>query len=94
MFFKIVLSIYAVMSLATFVAYGVDKRRAAYCRRRIPEKTLHFMELGCGWPGALAGQNVFRHKRRKGRFMAVFAVIVLLHAGLWYVAWRKGLVHF
>jgi uncharacterized membrane protein YsdA (DUF1294 family) len=88
MLLKIVLVIYAAMSVVTFVAYGLDKRRAACGGRRIPEKNLHLMELSCGWPGALVGQNIFRHKRRKGSFMLVFALIVLVHAAAWYGAWH------
>jgi len=77
---------YAVVSLVTFAAYGLDKRRAIRGRRRIPERTLHLLELLGGWPGALAGQTLFRHKRRKLSYMAVFAVIVVLHAAAW-TAW-------
>ncbi len=77
---------YAAVSLVTLAAYGLDKRRAVQRRRRIPERTLHLFELLGGWPGALAGQTLFRHKRRKFSYMAVFAAIVALHAAAW-TAW-------
>jgi len=51
----------------------------------VSERTLHLFELAGGWPGALIGQQLFRHKRSKGSYMRVFWVIVLLHAGGW--AW-------
>jgi uncharacterized membrane protein YsdA (DUF1294 family) len=41
------------------------------------------MELAGGWPGALAGQAVFRHKRCKGAYMAVFGAIAVVHVGAW-----------
>lgn len=81
-----IIAAYAAVSLVTFAAYGVDKRRAVAGRRRIPERTLHRLELLGGWPGALAGQALFRHKLRKFRYMAVFAAIVALHAAAW-IAW-------
>ena len=79
----VVFTVYGVASVATFVAYGVDKRRAVRGGWRIPERTLHWMELAGGWPGALAGQAVFRHKRRKGAFMVVFAGIAMIHLVGW-----------
>jgi uncharacterized membrane protein YsdA (DUF1294 family) len=88
-----VLAVYGVVSILTFVAFGVDKRNAVLARRRIKESTLHWMEFACGWPGGLAGQAVFRHKRCKGSYMVVFWGIVLLHAGAWVAYWwwrRRG----
>jgi uncharacterized membrane protein YsdA (DUF1294 family) len=78
-----ILAAYALASAATFVAYGLDKRRAVRGGRRVRERTLHWMELAGGWPGALAGQVVFRHKWRKGAFMAVFGAIALGHLAGW-----------
>ena len=82
-----VVSVYAVASVVTFVAFGVDKRKAVLAQRRIKESTLHWMELACGWPGGLAGHAVFRHKRCKASYMAVFWAIVFLHAGAWAAYW-------
>lgn len=80
------LALYGAMSVAAFVAYGLDKRAARLGRWRIRERTLHALELLGGFPGAFVAQQVFRHKRRKGRFLAVFYAIVLLHGAFW--AWR------
>jgi uncharacterized membrane protein YsdA (DUF1294 family) len=80
-----IFAVYGVASAVTFVAYGLDKRRAARGAWRIPERTLHWMEFAGGWPGALAGQTVFKHKRRKGAFMAVFAAIAVAHLAGWAV---------
>ena len=87
----VILAAYALASVATFVAYGIDKRRAVRQQRRIPESTLHWMELAGGWPGALAGQTVFRHKRRKFAFMVVFMGIAALHVAAWAYLWLRGL---
>jgi uncharacterized membrane protein YsdA (DUF1294 family) len=79
--------IYLTASLVTFGAYGVDKRRATLGRRRIKERTLHWLELGCGWPGGFVGQAVFRHKRSKASYMMVFWGIVVLHGLAWGIWW-------
>ncbi len=74
---------YAVVSAVTFAAYGLDKGRAVRGGRRVAERTLHGLELLGGWPGAIAGQAVFRHKRRKTGYMLVFLGIVALHVAGW-----------
>lgn len=74
---------YAAMSIVAFAVYGFDKRRARRSGRRIPEATLHVLELFCGWPGALLAQQFFRHKTRKRSFLVVFWAIGLAHAAFW-----------
>lgn len=78
-------AVYFVMSCVTFVAYGWDKRRAIRHASRVPEHTLHLLELLGGWPGALIAMSVFRHKTVKGSFRLVTFAIVLLHCAGW--AW-------
>ena len=82
--------IYLAMSVVTFIAYGVDKRRAVRGRWRIPERTLHLLELCGGWPGALAGQVMFHHKRRKLGYMLVLAMIIAAHVALWIACVHFG----
>ena len=83
MTWKIVLGLYAAASLVTFVAFGWDKLSAKRDRRRIPEATLHLFELLGGWPGALAGQALFRHKSSKLSYRVVLWAILALHAAGW-----------
>lgn len=78
---------YACMSLVTLVAYGLDKRRAARGTWRTAEMTLHLLALAGGWPGALAGQQLFRHKTRKIRFQVVTWAIVGVHVASWTWWW-------
>jgi uncharacterized membrane protein YsdA (DUF1294 family) len=87
------LAAYTLASLVTFVAFGIDKRRATRNERRIPERALHGLELGFGWPGALAGMLVFRHKTRKSRYLVVTALVVLVHLGLFGAAFTFARYH-
>ncbi|GAB4520539.1 MAG: hypothetical protein Tsb0013_24140 [Phycisphaerales bacterium] len=77
---------YTVLSLVSIVLYGVDKRAAVKGSWRIKEKTLHTADFLGGWPGGLLAQKLFRHKRRKARFMIVFWAAVVVHALLWGTA--------
>jgi uncharacterized membrane protein YsdA (DUF1294 family) len=82
---------YGGMSAITLVAYGWDKLRAIRGWRRTPERTLHLLALAGGWPGALVGQQLFRHKRHKRPFLIVTAGIVLVHALGWAAwMWTRG----
>ena len=75
--------VYAAVSAVSFAAYGMDKLSARRRARRTPEATLHLLDLLGGWPGGLIAQHLFRHKRRKVSFMAVFGVTAALHLVYW-----------
>jgi uncharacterized membrane protein YsdA (DUF1294 family) len=64
-------------SVFAFLAYRSDKRRAEAGAWRIPESTLHILEVIGGWPGAFLGQRTFRHKTAKVSYQIVFWAIVL-----------------
>ncbi|MEZ6059297.1 MAG: DUF1294 domain-containing protein [Planctomycetaceae bacterium] len=77
----------SILSAAAFGLYGYDKLRAERDKSRISEKSLHLVALCGGWPGAVMGQQYFRHKTLKLTFRAMLAAIVLLHwtaAGIWF----------
>lgn len=78
----VVSAVHGAMGLVTFVAFGVDKARARRGQRRIPERTLHLLELSFGVVGAILGMQVFRHKRRKAAYWAITAVIAAAHVAL------------
>jgi uncharacterized membrane protein YsdA (DUF1294 family) len=75
------------MSIVTLAVYASDKRASSRGRRRMPENTLHAMALLGGWPGALLGQQLFRHKRRKLTFQAITWLIAAGHLAAWVWAW-------
>ncbi len=76
------------MNAVALLLYGFDKRQAIASGTRIPEAVLHVVALLGGSPGALLGQELFRHKTRKRAFRLVLAAIFLLQAGLIYGYWR------
>jgi uncharacterized membrane protein YsdA (DUF1294 family) len=71
--------VYLAMSVIAFLIYGWDKSSAKNGRWRTPEKTLHLLSLVGGWPGALAGQRIFRHKTSKKSFQVVFWITVVIN---------------
>ncbi len=68
---------YAALSLFALVLYRADKRAAQRGQWRTHESTLHVVALLGGWPGALAGRRLFRHKTRKQPFVTVLWLTVV-----------------
>ena len=75
-----------VMNVATFLAFGIDKRRAADGRRRISEATLLGLAWATGLGGGWLGMMVFRHKTRKLGFKLKMVLVTILNL-LWVVAY-------
>lgn len=73
------------INLATFAAFGLDKRRAETGAWRIPERRLLGLAAAGGVAGAAAAQRVFRHKTLKEPFASWLRLILtveLIAAGL------------
>lgn len=75
---QLVLVYFAVINIATFFWYGIDKIKAYRGSRRVSEKTLWILALMGGSFGALGAMKFFRHKTRKLSFQAMLAVIFAL----------------
>lgn len=87
-----VLGLYLMASSWTLIAYRLDKMAAKRSHRRTPEKTLHLLALIGGWPGAIIGQKLFRHKSKKLSFQVTFwATIILNCAALAWLLSMDGL---
>lgn len=65
------------ISLITFVTFGIDKKKAIHHKERISEKTLLVLSLIGGACGGLLGMKVFHHKtlKKKFRLVSVFAIL-------------------
>ena len=70
---------YLVASAVTFTAYALDKSAARRGARRIAESTLHALSFAGGWPGALLGQQLLRHKSSKHEFRQLFWATVVFN---------------
>jgi len=85
----IVALLYLAMSVMSYLFYWYDKDVAGTRQRRVPEDTLHGLDLLGGWPGALIAQQQFRHKTIKGSFQVSFWMTVLLNvAGMAFLVHR------
>ncbi|MCB1645720.1 MAG: DUF1294 domain-containing protein [Pseudomonadales bacterium] len=78
-------AVFGIFSSITYLYYAIDKRAAIKGTWRVPENTLHFLALCCGWPGALLAQDNLRHKTRKVSFRLVFVITALVNASA--IAW-------
>ena len=63
-----------------FGLFALDKRAAGRRTRRIPERVLLQVALVGGTPGAMAAQQILRHKTRKQPFRTRLWLICALEA--------------
>ena len=68
-----------VINLIAFAAMGWDKSSAVRGVERIPERTLLTLAAVGGSVGAVAAQQVFRHKTRKQPFATWLGLIFSLY---------------
>ena len=66
------------INVLTLAMYVADKMAARRAMRRVPEATLLVFGLIGGWPGAIIGQQLFRHKTQKQPFKTYFIVTVIV----------------
>lgn len=78
----LIVIIYGVMSLLTFIAYALDKSAAQSGQWRTRESTLHYLAILGGWPGAYLAQKYLRHKSKKKSFLTIFWVTVVVNCVL------------
>ena len=85
---------FIVVTLFTFVLYGIDKYKACHQRWRISEATLLLMAAIGGSVGALLGMKVFRHKTQHLKFKIGVPLILLLQLtlALWLLFKYNGWV--
>ncbi len=87
----LILALYLIVSMLTFIMYAADKSAAKKGEWRIKENTLHLLSLVGGWPGALIAQKILRHKSKKESFRAGFWLTVFVNcAALAWLFTAKG----
>ena len=85
---KAFLIAYALINLAVFAFYGIDKAKAVRNEWRISEKSLMIAAL-FGAPGALFAMFVFRHKIKKPKFYIGVPLILIAEIILAIVLFTK-----
>jgi len=91
----IVIAVFVVWNIVTFLMYGIDKAKAKRDNvRRISEKTLLLVALIMGALGALVGMGVFRHKTKKLKFTLGVPVCLLLNIGVIVLLVYLGVLSF
>jgi uncharacterized membrane protein YsdA (DUF1294 family)/cold shock CspA family protein len=76
---RFVTVLYGGLSMALFLVYGLDKWAARRNQPRVRESVLHALAAFGGWPGALLGQQIFRHKTAQPRFLRITWGMVVLN---------------
>jgi len=71
-----------VMSLITFILYGVDKGKAKKGKWRISEKVLLLFPVFGGAIGGLLGMSIFRHKTKHWYFVLINVLFALIYIAL------------
>lgn len=74
----ILIPIFSIISLVTFILYGIDKRRAVKGAWRIPERVLLFFSLLGGGIGGALRMRIFRHKTKHWYFVFLNIVGVII----------------
>ena len=72
----------AVVNVAAFLMYGIDKWNARKGLWRIPEKTLLGIAAVGGSVGAYAAMQMFRHKTKKPKFYIGVPLIFAIQIGI------------
>ncbi|ANK91392.1 MULTISPECIES: DUF1294 domain-containing protein [Rhizobium] len=75
-------ALFLAQNLIVFSVYFLDKQAARQGGRRISERTLLTLALIGGSLGAVAAQQILRHKTRKEPFRSILAAILILHGAL------------
>jgi uncharacterized membrane protein YsdA (DUF1294 family) len=75
---NILLLIFVVLNITTFLLFGADKYLAITKRYRIREKTLLILSGVGGSIGAIVGQYIFRHKTIKFKWILWIILFVQL----------------
>ena len=79
---------FLLINMLTLVMYGADKMAARKGMRRVPEATLLVFGVTGGWPGAIVGQQLFRHKTQKQPFKTYFIISVIVSISVMGVVYQ------
>jgi uncharacterized membrane protein YsdA (DUF1294 family) len=82
------LSVVSMMSIFSFILYGVDKNRAIRGKYRIKEGNLLFISIFFGALGGIISMYLFRHKTQKWYFVFINWLSLIIQIGIVLLIWR------
>ena len=86
----IALQYLAIINVATFLTYGLDKWKAKRSKWRIRETALLMLAVLGGSIGAWLGMKVLHHKTQHKKFKyGIPAIIIVQAIIIWYLFFRK-----
>ncbi len=84
-----IISIYLlVINVITAIIFSGDKKKAKNNQQRVPEKTLHLLELAGGVFAVLFLMKFIRHKNRKSKYYIWTFLIFILWAAFFFFGMR------
>lgn len=86
---EIYIGLIIIMSLITFILYGVDKRKAQKNKWRIKEATLLLSSFIFGSIGGLIGMYGLRHKTKHWYFVVVNYLSLIIHIFIGIIVFKK-----
>lgn len=86
---KIFFSYLLFINIFTFIAMGIDKRKAKKKKWRTPEKTLMTLAIVGGSVGMILGMKFFRHKTLHKLFSIGGPVILIMQLIILYLIYIK-----
>jgi len=78
----IIIAYLLIISLITFIAFAIDKKKARRGEWRIPESTLMWLAAFGGSIAALVAMQVLRHKTQHKKFYLGIPAILFVQVGL------------
>ena len=79
--YLVIVGIFVVFDIISFILYGLDKSKAEKHAWRTPEAVLLWMSVP-GGIGAFIGMKAFHHKTKKWYFFITVPLMLILHAGI------------
>ncbi|MBR4758451.1 MAG: DUF1294 domain-containing protein [Bacteroidaceae bacterium] len=76
-----------VMTVLTFIVFGIDKWKAKNEQWRVPESTLFLLAIFGGSIGGWLGMEIWRHKTQHWYFRLGIPIIVVLQVALILWIW-------
>ncbi len=93
--FNLTFMIYlSAINLISGIIFAIDKRAAIHGRRRIPERTMHLLEMMGGVFANWILMYVLHHKNRKFSYYAVTYILLIAWTALLILIYNPRILQF